>query len=69
MVSDERARLIHRTQHLRRLLEGITDSRARAAINDEIAKHEARISEIDNKAPKELPAGESVAKAQRDIIS
>jgi hypothetical protein len=71
-MSDERARLIHRTEDLRRLFQGTTASRARAAINAEIAKHEVLIAEIDNKATKELPADqpeEIVAKAPRDIIS
>ena len=58
MASDERARLIRRTAGLRRLLEGITDVMARAAINEEIAKQEARIAEIDNQAPEELPSNQ-----------
>jgi hypothetical protein len=72
MARDERSRLIHRTEDLRRLFESITDGLVRAAITAEIAKHEALITEIDNNAPKELPTGqpeEIVAKAPRDIIS
>ena len=54
MTTEERTRLIRRTEGLRRLLEVTTDGRARTAINEEIAKHEALIAEIDNKAPEEL---------------
>jgi hypothetical protein len=70
MVSDERSRLIHRTEDLRRLAEGITDSMARVAISEEIGKHEALIAEIDKKARAELSADQpDVAKAPNDIIS
>jgi hypothetical protein len=73
MASDERERLTRRTESLRQLFEGIADTRARAAISDEIAKHEALIAEIDNTAaseesPAEQPE-EIVAKGPRDIIS
>jgi hypothetical protein len=72
MSRDERSRLIHRTEDLRRLADGIPDRMARVAISAEIAKYQARIHAIDNKAPTELPADraeEIVAKAPRDIIS
>jgi hypothetical protein len=55
MTSEERTRLIHRTEDLRRLFEVTTDSQAQNAINAEIAKHESLIAEIDNKALEELP--------------
>ena len=72
MTGNERARLIHRMENLWRLFEGITDSRARGAINAEIVKHEVLIAEIDNHTPEELPTDqpeEIVAKLPRDIIS
>jgi hypothetical protein len=50
------------------MLAGHTDSMVRLAINAEIAKHEALIVEIDNKATEELPADqpdEVVAEAPR----
>jgi hypothetical protein len=52
---------------LRRLLEGNTDTRARAAISEEIATHEALIAEIDNKVPADQP-DEIVAKAPGNVI-
>jgi hypothetical protein len=72
MTSEERTRLIHLTEDLRRLLEATTDTQARAAINAEIAKHESLIAQIDIKVPEALPADqhdEVVAKARRDISS
>jgi hypothetical protein len=65
MVSDERERLTRRADSLRRLRESIDDIMARAAITAEIAKHEAKIAEIDSKAA----GAEILAKAPPDIIS
>jgi uncharacterized protein (DUF2342 family) len=71
MASNKRERLMRRAEALRRLFEGFTDSMTRAAITEEIAKHETLIAEIDNRAvSEEAPAEQSaeiIAKAPRDI--
>jgi hypothetical protein len=50
MPNEERERLSRRVETLRRLFDNIADSRARDAIAEEIAKHEALIVEMDNTA-------------------
>jgi hypothetical protein len=72
MDNEDRDRLAHRLDDLRRLSRLNTDSKALAAINEEIAKHEARLAEIDPAtAPESAPADqpeEIVAKTSRDTI-
>jgi hypothetical protein len=73
MASDERERLIQRTQNLRQLHDRIDDGGARTAITAEIAKHEALIAEIDKEAASEKsstnPDADIMPQAQSDIIS
>ena len=68
MADDERARLTGRIASLKRLFEGFTDGRARAAIIKEITKHEKRVAELDIISETESPE-EPMVKRPGDIVT